>query len=70
VPTRLGYGPRPHRGDHFSCRPDFSVGGSHTQFESRHLDGPRFPRHGSRPTRQNGEVQRTVKTSSGRMVKC
>jgi hypothetical protein len=70
VPTRFGYGSRPHRGDHFSCRPDFSVGGSHTQFESRHLDGPRFPCHGSRPTWQNGEVQRTVKTSSGRMVKC
>jgi hypothetical protein len=35
----------------------------------RHLDGPRFPRRGSRPTQPSGEVQRTVKTSS-RMVKC
>jgi hypothetical protein len=31
--------------------------------------GPRFPRRGSCPTRSNGEVQRTVKTSSGHMVK-
>jgi hypothetical protein len=34
------------------------------------LDGPHFPGHGSRPTRPSGEVQRTVKTSSGLMVKC
>jgi hypothetical protein len=64
------YGARPHRGDHFPHRPGFPTGGSHTHFEPRHLDGPRFPRHGSRPTRPNGEVQRTMKTSSDRMVKC
>jgi hypothetical protein len=69
-PRRFGYGPRPHRGDCFPHRPDFPTGGSFPHFESRHLDGPRFPRHGSRPTRSSGEVQRTVKTSSGRMVKC
>jgi hypothetical protein len=23
VPLCFGYGPRPHRGDHFSCGPDF-----------------------------------------------
>jgi hypothetical protein len=34
------------------------------------LDGSRFPRRGSRPTRSSGEVQRTVKTSPGHMVKC
>jgi hypothetical protein len=34
------------------------------------LDGPRFPHRGSRPTRPSGEVQRIVKTSSGRMVMC
>jgi hypothetical protein len=34
------------------------------------MDGPRFPRRGSHPTRPSGEVQRNVKTSSGRMVKC
>jgi hypothetical protein len=69
-PRRFGYGPRPHRGDHFPCRSDFSTGGSFPHFEPRHLDGPRFPRRGSCPTRPCGEVQNTVKTSSGRMVKC
>jgi hypothetical protein len=39
-------------------------------FEPRHLDGPRFPRRGSRPTHSNGDGQKIVKTSSGRMVKC
>jgi hypothetical protein len=70
VHKRFGYGPRPHRGDRFPRRPDFPTGASHTHFEPKHLDGPRFPRRGSRPTRPNGEVQRTVKTSSGCMVKC
>jgi hypothetical protein len=70
VPRHLGYGPRPHRGDYFLHRFGFSAGGSHTHFEPRHLDGPRFPRRGSHPTWTNGEVQRTVKTSSGHMVKC
>jgi hypothetical protein len=69
-PRRFGYDPRPHRGDRFPRRPDFLAGGSFPHFESRHLDGPRFPRHGSRPTRPSGEMQRTVTTSSGRMVKC
>jgi hypothetical protein len=69
-PRRFGYGPRPHHGDRFPRRPGFSAGGSFPHFESRHLDSPRFPRHGSRSTRPSGEVQRTVKTSSGRMVKC
>jgi hypothetical protein len=48
----------------------FSLEGPSPHLEPRHLDGPRFPRCGSRPTRPSGEVQRTVKTSSGRMVKC
>jgi hypothetical protein len=50
--------------------PGFPAGGSFLHFESRHLDGPRFPHCGSRATQPSGEVQRTVKTSSGRMVKC
>jgi hypothetical protein len=70
VPKRFGYGPRPHRGDRFSRRPNFPAGGSYTHFEPRHLDGPRFPHHGSCPTGSKTEVQKTVKTSSGRMVKC
>jgi hypothetical protein len=69
-PRCFGYGPRPHRGDRFSRRSGFSVGGSFPHFEPIHLDGPCFPRRGSRPTRPSGEAQRTVKTFSGRMVKC
>jgi hypothetical protein len=69
-PRCFGYGPRPHHGDRFPCRPGFPAGGSFPHFELRHLDGPRFPRRGSRPTRPSGEVQRTMKTSFGRMVKC
>jgi hypothetical protein len=48
----------------------FPVGGFYTRLEPRHLDGSHFLRCGSRPTSSNGEVQKTVKTSSGRMVKC
>jgi hypothetical protein len=70
VPRCFGYGPRPHRGDHFPHRHGFPVGGAHTHFESRHLDGPHFPHRGSCPTQPNGELERIVKTSSGRMVKC
>jgi hypothetical protein len=61
VPRRFGYGPRPHRGDHFPCRPDFPTGESYTHFEPRHLNDPYFLHRGSHPTRLNGEVQRTVK---------
>jgi hypothetical protein len=57
-------------GDCFPCRPGFPTRGSFPHLEPRHLDGSRFPRHGSRPTQPSGEVQRTVKTSSGHMVKC
>jgi hypothetical protein len=70
MPRHFGYGPRPHCGYHFSCRPGFPAGGAHTHFESRHLDGPHFPHYGSCPTRPNGELEWIVKTSSGRMVKC
>jgi hypothetical protein len=69
-PRRFGYGSRPHRSDHFSRRLVFPIGRSHTHLEPRHLDGPRFPHHGSCPTRSSDVVQRIVKTSSGRMVKC
>jgi hypothetical protein len=50
--------------------PGFSAGGSDTHFELRHLDGPCFPHRDSRPTRSSDVVQKTVKTSSGCMVKC
>jgi hypothetical protein len=70
VPRRFGYGPRPHRGDCFPRRPGVPARGAHTHVEPRHLDGPHFPHRGSRPTRPNGELERIVRTSSGRMVKC
>jgi hypothetical protein len=70
VPRCFGYDPCPHHGDHFLRRLGFPAEGSHTHFEPRHLDGPRFPYHGSHPTGPNGEVQKTVKTSLGRIVKC
>jgi hypothetical protein len=57
-------------GDRFLHRPGFPTGGSYTHLELRHLNDPRFSRHGSRPTRPSYEVQRTVKTFSDRMVKC
>jgi hypothetical protein len=69
-PRRFGYGPRPHRGDRFPRRPGLPARGSFFHFEPRHLDGPCFPHRGSRPTRPSDEVQMTMKTSSGRMVKC
>jgi hypothetical protein len=69
VPRRFGYGTRPHRGDHLPRRPNFPAGGSRTHPEPRHFDGPCFPHHGSCPTEPNGEVQRTMKPTSGRMVK-
>jgi hypothetical protein len=67
---RFGYDPRPHRGDRFPRRPIFPTGGSYTHLEPRHLDDPYFLHRGSRPTQPSGEVQRIVKTSSERMVKC
>jgi hypothetical protein len=65
----FGYTTYSHCGDHPSRRHDVPAEGFYTHFEPRHLDGPRFPHRGSCPTHSNGEVQMTVKTSSGRMVK-
>jgi hypothetical protein len=70
MPRCFGYDPRPHHGDRFPHRPDFPTGWSFTHLEPRHLDDPRFLHRGSRPTQTNGELERIVKTSSGRMVKC
>jgi hypothetical protein len=70
VPRRFGYNPRPHHGDHFPRRLGVPAGGSHTHPEARDLDGAHFPHRDLRPTGSNGEVQRTVKISSSRMVKC
>jgi hypothetical protein len=70
VPRCFDYGPCFYRGDRFPRRSSFPAGGSHTHFEPRYLDGPCFPHRGSRPTRSSDVVQKTVKTYSGRMVKC
>jgi hypothetical protein len=70
VPRCFEYGPRPHRGYRTPCRFSFPAGGFHIHCESRHLDGARFSRRGSHPTRSNGDVQKIVKTSSNRMVRC
>jgi hypothetical protein len=56
LPRQFGYDPRPHCGDHFPRRHGFPTGESCTHFEPRHLDSPRFPRRGSRPTSSKGEV--------------
>jgi hypothetical protein len=69
-PKHFGYDPCLHRGDRFPHRPGFPVGESYTHFELRHLDDPCFPHRGSCPTQPSGEVQRIVKTSSDRIVKC
>jgi hypothetical protein len=56
VPRHFGHGSRSHHGDHPPCRHSFPAGGSYTRFESRHLDGPRFPYRGSHPTGSNHEL--------------
>jgi hypothetical protein len=49
----FGYDPRSHRGDCFPRRLGFSTRASHTHFEPKHLNGPRFSRCGSCPTRSS-----------------
>jgi hypothetical protein len=70
VPRRFYVNPRFHRGVRPMRRHGFSARGVYSHFEPSCFDGPCFPRCGSCPTRSNGEIQRIVKTSSGRMVKC
>jgi hypothetical protein len=70
VPRLFGYDPCSCHGDRFPHRHGFPAKGSDTHFEPIHLDGQHFPYHGSRPTFSNGEVQKIVKATFGRMVKC
>jgi hypothetical protein len=70
VPKRFSYGPHPHRGDRFPCMHGFPAREFYTHFKPRHLDNPCFSCRGSRPTGSKGEVQKTLKTPSGHMVKC
>jgi hypothetical protein len=66
----FGVDPRSHRGVRPPRRHGFPARGVYSHFELSHFDSPHFPHHDSRPTRSNDELQRTVRTSSGRMVKC
>jgi hypothetical protein len=70
VPRCFGYDPCPHRVDCTPRRYGFPARGSYTHFEPRHLDNSCFPCCGSHPTSSKTEVQKTVKTSLGRMVMC
>jgi hypothetical protein len=70
VPGRFRVDPHSHCGVHPTRRHGFPVRGVYSHFESSRFDGPPFPYRGSHPTHLDGEVQRIVKTSSGRMVKC
>jgi hypothetical protein len=70
VPRCFDYGPRSHHGDCPPHRHGFPARGAYSHFEPSRFDGPCFPHRGSRPTRSNDEVQRIMKTFSGRMVKC
>jgi hypothetical protein len=69
TPRHFGVDPRSHRGVRLLRRYGFSARGVYSHLEWSHFDGPRFPRHGSCPTRSNGEVQKTIKISSGHIVK-
>jgi hypothetical protein len=69
VPRCYGHSPCSHHDDCLLRRHYFSAGGSYTRFEPRHLDGQHFPCRGPRPIGSNGELQKTVKTSLGHMVK-
>jgi hypothetical protein len=66
----FGVDPRSHRGACPLRRHGFSARGVYSHVEPSHFDGSCFSHRGSRPTCSNGEVQKIVKISSGRMVKC
>jgi hypothetical protein len=70
VPRRFYVDPCSHCGVHPLHRHGFPARGVYSHFELSPFDGSRFPCRGSRPTHSNDEVQRIVRTSSGRMVKC
>jgi hypothetical protein len=69
VPRHFDVNPHSHRDVRPPRRHGFPAKCVYSYFEPNRFDGPHFPRHGSYPTRSNGEVQRIVKTSLGRMIK-
>jgi hypothetical protein len=70
VHVRFSVDPHSHHGVHPPRSHGFPARGVYSHFELSRFDGSRFPCHGSHRTHSNGEVQRIVKTSSDRMVKC
>jgi hypothetical protein len=70
VPRCFDVDTRSHCGVCPLCRHGFSATSVYSHLEPSRFDGPHFPRHGSCHTRSDDEVQKTVKTSSGRMIKC
>jgi hypothetical protein len=56
VPRCFGYDSHPHCGDCPTSRHGFPASGAYSHFETSRFNGPCFSRHGSRPTRSNGEV--------------
>jgi hypothetical protein len=70
VPECFGVDPCSHYSVRSPCRHGFFARGAYSHFESSRFDGPRFSHRDSHPTRSNGVVQRVVKTSSDRIVKC
>jgi hypothetical protein len=69
VPRCFGINPHSHHGVRPQRRYSFSARGAYSHLEPSRFDGPCFLRHGSCLTRSKGEVQKIVKTSSGRMIK-
>ena len=70
MPRLHGYDPRSHRGVRPMQRRGFPQESSYHHFGPRRFDGSRFPHRGNHPARPNGDVHRTVVTSSGQVLKC
>jgi hypothetical protein len=70
VPRCFGFDPCSYCGARPPCRHNSPARGAYSHFEPSRFDCPRFPHRGSCRTRSNCEVQKTVVTSSGHMVKC
>jgi hypothetical protein len=70
VSGRFGVDPHSHHGVHLMRRYGFPARSVYSHFEQSRFDGSHFSNRGSCLTHSNGDVQRTVKTSSCHMVKC
>jgi hypothetical protein len=70
VPRCFDFDPRSHRGARPPRRNNSPARGAYSHFEPSHFGGPHFPHRGSRPSRSNCKVHKTVVTYSGCIVKC